>query len=105
MLVPVFLYSFIPLMNLVHIPRRLLALCITAYQKILSPDHGIPSVLFPHGFCPQHPTCSEYGKKMLLERGVIIGGGLALKRIVTCHPWRKPDPERMRALAERELQK
>lgn len=90
-------------MHITKFPRRLLAFCVTLYQKTLSPDHGIPSVLFPHGFCPQHPTCSEYGKKMLLERGVIIGGALALKRIVTCHPWRKISDEKLRKLAEQEL--
>lgn len=92
-------------MHLSQIPRRLFASLITLYQKVLSPDHGIPRVLFPYGFCPQHPTCSEYGKKVILERGVIVGGALALKRTLSCHPWRRVSDEKLRKLAEAELQK
>lgn len=103
MLVPVFLYSFIPLMNISKIPRRLVASLVGIYQKTLSPDHGIPRVLFPHGFCPQHPTCSEYGKKIVLERGVIVGGALAIKRVLSCNPWKKVSDEKLRKLAEQEL--
>lgn len=88
-----------------HLPRRLAVWIISIYQKTLSPDHGFPRVLFPHGFCPQHPTCSEYSKHVILERGVVIGGALALKRVLGCHPWKHVSKEKLRKLAEAELQK
>jgi putative component of membrane protein insertase Oxa1/YidC/SpoIIIJ protein YidD len=90
-------------MKLSHIPRSLAAGLVSLYQKTLSPDYGFPRVLFPHGFCPQHPTCSEYSKKMILERGMVIGGALAIKRVLSCHPWKKPSEEKLRKLAASQL--
>jgi putative component of membrane protein insertase Oxa1/YidC/SpoIIIJ protein YidD len=65
------------------------------YQHTLSPDHGPLSVLFPYGVCPQHPTCSEYAKERLRRDGLIRGGVAAVRRILSCHPWKTPDPKRL----------
>jgi putative membrane protein insertion efficiency factor len=51
-------------------------------------------MLYRYGFawlkpktCRFAPTCSEYAITALKRHGVVKGGGLALRRIVRCHPW------------------
>jgi hypothetical protein len=62
---------------------------IRFYQKSLSPDHGIMSRRFPHGYCRFRPTCSEYSLLAFSKYGFLKGGLLALGRILRCHPWSK----------------
>ena len=77
------------------LPRTLLTGAITLYQRTLSPDHGPLRHLWRYGYCRHEPTCSEYGKLVIMERGVVGGGILTVRRLLTCHPWRKPDRERI----------
>lgn len=65
-------------------PRRIAALLISLYQHTLSPDHGPLKRFFPGGFCEFDETCSQYGKRVIMERGVLKGGIMAVKRIVSC---------------------
>ncbi|MEM9023098.1 MAG: membrane protein insertion efficiency factor YidD [Bacteroidota bacterium] len=51
---------------------------IRVYQGAISP-------LFP-STCRYTPTCSQYGVEALRKHGVLRGGRLLLKRIVSCHP-------------------
>ena len=37
--------------------------------------------------CRFQPTCSEYAIEALREHGLFRGGGLAIRRILSCHPW------------------
>ncbi len=37
--------------------------------------------------CRYEPTCSGYAQQALKKHGIIKGGFLALKRIISCHPW------------------
>lgn len=60
---------------------------IRTYQYILSPDHGIISILFPRGFCKFRPTCSMYMYHAVDEFGIILGLGKGLWRICRCNPW------------------
>jgi putative membrane protein insertion efficiency factor len=62
-----------------------LVVLVVIYQKTLSPDHGFVSVLYPHGFCKFHPTCSEYARETLLSRG-ILGIPKIINRIIKCRP-------------------
>lgn len=62
---------------------------IVLYQKTLSYDHGPMRHLFPLGFCPYYPTCSEYGRQAILKHGIIVGILKGIWRIVRCHPWTK----------------
>ncbi|MFH1670147.1 MAG: membrane protein insertion efficiency factor YidD [Patescibacteria group bacterium] len=78
-----------------HIPRNSIAFLITCYQHTLSPDHGPLKELFAYGYCRHEPTCSEYGKRAIRDRGVIVGVLLLSKRLLTCHPWRKPSSEKI----------
>ena len=54
---------------------------IKIYQTFISP-------LTP-ATCRFQPTCSHYAKEALEIHGFWKGGGLALKRIFSCHPWGK----------------
>ncbi|MDD4628595.1 MAG: membrane protein insertion efficiency factor YidD [Candidatus Peribacteraceae bacterium] len=84
-----------PLFFLWLLPRKTIVMVITLYQHTLSPDHGPLRHLYRYGYCRHAPTCSEYGKRMVAERGAVVGGFLLFKRILSCHPWKKPSPERI----------
>lgn len=81
--------------RLFELPKYSLIALITLYQRTLSPDHGPLRHLHPYGFCIHEPTCSEYGKLMIRERGAIVGSFLLIKRLSTCHPWSKPSLEKI----------
>jgi putative membrane protein insertion efficiency factor len=52
---------------------------VRAYQLLISP------VLPPS--CRFLPTCSEYAVEAIERHGALRGVGLALHRLVRCHPW------------------
>lgn len=55
-------------------------LLIKIYQWIISP------LLGPNK-CRYQPTCSHYAIEALQKHGLLKGGFLAAKRILSCHPW------------------
>lgn len=63
---------------------------ITIYQKTLSPDHGLFKDRHPYGFCRFYPSCSEYAKQAIMRHGAVKGSILAVKRIIRCNPFTKP---------------
>ena len=52
---------------------------VKAYQRYISP-------LTPPS-CRYSPTCSEYTVQALQKHGLLRGGWLSLKRILSCNPW------------------
>ena len=52
---------------------------IKFYQYCISP--------FTPPACRYTPTCSQYALEAIRKYGVWKGGWLALKRILSCHPW------------------
>lgn len=52
---------------------------IRAYQIAISPMVG-PACRFA-------PSCSEYALEALSRHGLVKGSGLALRRLLRCHPW------------------
>jgi putative membrane protein insertion efficiency factor len=62
--------------NIITLP---LILVIKIYQLIISP-------LFPSS-CRYTPTCSHFSIEALKKYGIIKGGWLSIKRILSCHPW------------------
>jgi uncharacterized protein len=54
---------------------------IRFYQLCISP--------FTPATCRYTPTCSSYTLEALKKHGLIKGGWLGLKRILSCHPWGK----------------
>lgn len=66
--------------------RYVIAFLIRCYQYTLSPDHGIVSFFYPHGFCRFYPTCSAYAREAVLSHGT-SGILLSIGRLLRCHPW------------------
>ena len=58
---------------------RFAVFLIQAYRTAVSP------LLGPR--CRFHPSCSEYSATALRRHGLKNGGGMALGRIVRCHPF------------------
>jgi len=59
--------------------KRLLVICIRAYQAGVSP-------LLPAS-CRFTPTCSEYARQAVESHGAARGSWLAAKRVARCHPF------------------
>jgi putative membrane protein insertion efficiency factor len=54
---------------------------IRIYQLVISP--------FLPATCRYTPTCSAYAIQALQKHGPFYGTYLAVKRILSCHPWSK----------------
>ena len=52
---------------------------IRLYQLFLSPLIG------PR--CRYWPSCSAYAAEAIATHGALAGSGLALRRLLRCHPW------------------
>lgn len=59
--------------------KRLAAAPVHLYRWTLSPFLGRQ--------CRFHPTCSAYALEAIERHGALKGWGLALRRILRCHPW------------------
>ena len=57
----------------------LVLLPVHAYRAVLSPMKRAPS-------CRFLPTCSEYAIDAVKQRGIVVGVGLALWRLLRCNP-------------------
>ena len=58
---------------------KLFIFIIRFYQMVISP--ALPAT------CRYTPTCSQYSIEAIKEWGALKGGYLAIKRILSCHPW------------------
>jgi putative membrane protein insertion efficiency factor len=56
-------------------------LLIRFYQVAISP--------FTPRTCRFEPTCSTFCLEALKKHGLLYGGFLGIKRILSCHPWGK----------------
>ena len=56
-----------------------IAVMIRAYQLIVAP------ILPPS--CRFYPSCSHYAAEAVEQHGAWRGVGLALRRLLRCHPW------------------
>jgi len=72
--------------RLIKLPRKPLLWLISLYQKVLSPDHGLPKIYFPHGYCKFVPTCSRYAYETIDRHGIFKGVPLAIWRVLRCNP-------------------
>ncbi len=59
--------------------RALIVGSIRAYQVVVSP--WLPPA------CRYTPSCSEYARLAVDRHGAWRGGGLALRRLLRCHPF------------------
>ncbi|HTE04035.1 MAG TPA: membrane protein insertion efficiency factor YidD [bacterium] len=58
---------------------RVLLVLIRAYQRFVSP-YTPPS-------CRYSPSCSAYAVEAITRHGPWRGVGLAVRRLLRCHPW------------------
>ena len=59
--------------------RRIIVFIIRGYQYLLSP--------YMASSCRYTPTCSNYAIEAFQRFGFFRGLILAVRRIVSCHPW------------------
>ena len=59
--------------------QRLLLRVIRGYQLFLSPMYA--------GSCRYLPSCSAYAAEAIERHGAIRGSGLAIRRLLRCHPF------------------
>ncbi|HTE49966.1 MAG TPA: membrane protein insertion efficiency factor YidD [Kofleriaceae bacterium] len=60
--------------------RRLILLPVRLYRRYLSPLKRVPT-------CRYLPTCSEYCIEAVERRGLVVGMGKAMWRILRCNPF------------------
>jgi putative membrane protein insertion efficiency factor len=65
--------------------KKVAIFLIKVYKTALSP---VLTSLFGRG-CKYSPTCSEYAMEAIKRHGMVLGGKLATKRFVSCHPFSK----------------
>ena len=62
-----------------NVPSAILCAVVRLYQLVISP--------FVPPRCRFQPSCSDYALEALTLHGAVLGGWLALRRFVRCHPW------------------
>ena len=67
---------------------------IAIYRLFISPLLGAN--------CRHLPTCSQYAKDAVIVHGPLHGSYYALKRILRCHPWAKPEVDPVPPLLNRQ---
>ncbi|WP_374110265.1 membrane protein insertion efficiency factor YidD [Okibacterium sp. HSC-33S16] len=61
------------------LPRNTAVAALIAYRTVVSPLYG--------DVCRYYPSCSAYAMHAIQQHGVVVGSGLAARRIARCHPW------------------
>ncbi len=84
--------------HIVFFPRAVGMLAIRAYQKTISPDHGLFKAMFPYGYCKFSPSCSQYGYEALEKNGLLLGSLQALWRILRCNPFSRGGEDQVKKL-------
>ena len=70
--------------------KKTIVKLIKIYQKVLSPDSGLPNKLgLTKKTCRFFPTCSEYTIQAVEKYGVLKGLYKGFRRVLRCHPWQK----------------
>ncbi len=65
--------------------KKIILKLIRAYQKTISPDHGI--ILFGGAMrCRFYPSCSQYTLEAISHYGVLKGALKGLWRVLRCSP-------------------
>ena len=63
------------------VPRNAAVVLLRGYRAAISPLYG--------DVCRYYPSCSSYTLQAIQQRGLVVGSGLGIYRIVRCHPWAK----------------
>jgi putative membrane protein insertion efficiency factor len=67
------------LLNVTLLPRNAAVLLLRIYRAVVSPLYG--------DVCRYYPSCSAYALGAVQEHGLLVGSGLAARRLARCHPW------------------
>ncbi len=59
--------------------KYLFLFLVRFYQRFISP--GLPSA------CRFQPSCSQYAVEAIERFGALKGGAMAIRRILSCHPF------------------
>ena len=59
---------------------KLLIFFVKAYQTAVSP-------ILPFNQCRFYPSCSDYASEAVQRHGALKGTGLAIRRLLKCHPF------------------
>lgn len=68
-------------MKAAEVPALVSVRLLDLYKRFLSP-------LLPPA-CRFTPTCSVYAREAIARHGLARGAGLALKRLLRCHPFHR----------------
>jgi putative membrane protein insertion efficiency factor len=68
--------------------KRVALALLKVYQLIISPS--LKGLLGMPAMCRYSPSCSEYARIAIIRHGVLRGSLLTGKRLLTCHPFAKP---------------
>ncbi len=63
----------------VRLPALAVIGLLRLWQLLVSPVYGQT--------CRFYPTCTAYAVEAIDTRGLLVGGGLVLRRLARCHPW------------------
>ncbi|MBU1104856.1 membrane protein insertion efficiency factor YidD [Candidatus Parcubacteria bacterium] len=66
--------------------KKLVILLIRLYQKLLSFETGVLSIIFPQKICRFTPSCSQYTIDAITKYGILHGGIKGVRRILRCNP-------------------
>lgn len=73
----------------IAVMKKIAVFLIVFYQAVIAvilKNLGLKSE------CRYEPTCSEYTKRAILKHGIIKGSLLGIKRISSCQPFFKTQP-------------
>lgn len=70
-----------------ELDKKIAIAALSFYQAAISPL--LKNILGVSSFCRFSPTCSEYAKISIKEKGVLRGSLLAIRRLSNCHPFGK----------------
>lgn len=71
----------------VHVSIALFGISI--YQSFKYLIFSLFAFYAPTSTCRHSPTCSKYAKQAIIKHGLIKGGFLALKQLLSCHPFHR----------------
>ncbi len=70
-----------------HLLASITIRVIKLYQHTISPDHSDLGKAHPHTGCKFYPSCSQYARMSLEQKGFFRSILKIIWRILRCNPW------------------
>lgn len=74
---------------ILNLPKNFSLVLIRIYQFLFSFDHSFWAKYSTYRVCIYEPSCSEYTYQAIDKYGLIKGGEMGFKRILSCNPLSK----------------